>query len=52
MARVQTWHGYNFTQLLLQGHDVFAQLNIVHPEERQEDFLRKEVGLGNVIIKL
>lgn len=34
--KVQTWHCHNLTQLLLQGHDVFTQLNIIHPKERHE----------------
>lgn len=26
-----TWHCHNLPQLLLQAHDVFAQLNVIHP---------------------
>lgn len=34
---IRTWDRHDLPQLLLQAHDVFAELNVVHPGGDTED---------------
>lgn len=46
-SQMLTWDGNQVLQLLLQVHDVIAQLNVIHPEETGHR--RQQVTLKSIL---